>query len=191
MSMRMPLVVLCVLAVALVASAEQGGGDQMMMPTPPKEMAKLDAMVGTWKGTGTIYAMESPMKFDTVIKGAKRFQGQYLVQEETLSTVMPPATTPMVVHEEMRVTWYDTTAKTYRITSYDETGTPMSGTCRFDGDKFIVEYESLPFDPGQKYRAIGTAQGKDKLVVVGESSSDNWKTTTKVFDCTYQRAGGM
>ncbi len=189
MPMRMPLVVLSVLAVTLVASAQEGA--DMMMPTPPKEMAKLDAMVGTWKGTGTFYAMGSPMKFDTVNKGSKRFQGQYLVEEEAISAVVPPATTPMVVHEEMRVTWYDAAAKTYRCTAYDEMGTPMNGTCRFDGDKYIVAFDSSPFSPGGNFRVTGTNQGKDKVVVVGESSSDNWKTTTKIFDCTYQRAGGM
>jgi len=192
MPMRMPLVVLCVLAVTLVASAEQGsGGGQMMMPTPPKEMAKLDAMVGTWKGTGTFYGMGAPIQYDSVCKASKKFMGMYLVEEETDTATMPGMSAPMVVHDEMRVTWYDAAAKTYKVAAYDETGTPSVGTAHFDGNKFIAEVDMPSMGANQKFRATGTPDGKDSVKILGEISSDNFKTTTKFFEIAYKRAGGM
>jgi len=185
----MPLVVLTVLAVTLVASAQEGG--DMMMPTPPKEMAKLDAMVGTWKGTGTVYGMGAPFQYDSVCKASKKFMGMYLVEEQTDTATMPGMSAPMVVYEEMRVTWYDAAAKTYKVAAYDETGAPSVETARFDGDKFVTEVERPSMGANQKVRETRTPVGKDSVKVLGEMSSDNFKTTTKFFEIAYQRAGGM
>ncbi len=181
MRMRSVIAVLClVLAVAVTGHAE------MATPGAPAELKQLDFVLGAWKGTGTFYAMGSPLPFTEDCKVRRVVDGHYLMMETKVMATMPGASEPMVLHESLGLISWDAAGKVFRIKSYASGGTIGESTATVTDGKVVEKLKPSPFTGRGEARFTFWSTGADSWAMLGEQSDDS-TTWTKVLDETYAR----
>ena len=152
----------------LVANAQMMGGK------PPKELAKVNFMLGTWKGSETMGGMGGPPSTSrSTVTTVKKLNGRYYSGTHIMKTKEGTM-------EGMHMLTYDPAKKAYVAYWFDsEAAGAMEMTGNFVGKSLVMV--SKPMDmPGmgqQTFRATWTPNGARGLSFKLEGKAgDKWAT---------------
>ncbi len=183
--MRTLMMAAGVSALALLAAA---GHAQEAPAAPPAEMKQLDFLLGSWKGTGTFYAMGAPATFTETFSAKHVVGGHYLMLESSVTlATQPGATGPKVVHEMLYLISWDASGRVFRIKHYASGGQIGVTTATVTDGKVVEKEKQSPFTGRGEARYSYWSTGPDSWAMLAEQSEDG-TTWTKVFDQTCARA---
>ena len=148
-------------------------------PPPDPAMAKLDFLVGEWKGEGWI-----------VMRDGKRetFTSTEVIRKKLLDTALVVEGTH-TGFEAMAVVTYDAKAQQYRWRSFTSRGAGVDAEAKLTGERTLQWFPS----ESARYTIEISATGEWKEV--GEYTRDGGQTWTQFFEMKLQRvaatAGAM
>jgi hypothetical protein len=163
------LIALLLLATSTFAFA----GSPDPAPAPDPAMARLDFLVGEWKGEGWMMTREG--KRET-------FASSEVIRRKLLDTALLVEGTHTGFEAMAVVTW-DAKAQQYRWRSFTSRGAGADAQAKLVGER------TLQWFPSESARYTIEISADGQWVEVGEYSRDGGKTWSQFFEMRLQRVG--